>query len=180
MIAGLLALAISISSVGAIYLSWRQREQRWLAFAGWLLAVASMFVWSWALGPEFGVSYSVIVFVCLIWLQVGVGVKASGGVGLSSQRPYRNMTLPDARNLRKHATVFFLSVPVTGVLSLMTTVAMLIHLPWTLLTKLAVSVFVYPLLWGILSSWICTQRSPGRPAIVLISLSMISSILLWI
>lgn len=177
MFAILIALLASIATVSLIYWSWRQSRWDWLALPGWGLALASLLLWSWALGPEFGVSYAVIIFVCLTWVAVLLASRTGASNNPPAQRPFRSLALPDSRNLFKHGSLFLLSVPASGLLSLLLTVALVNLAPWSLLTKLAVAVFAFPIFWGMLSSWVCAQQSPIRPALALGGLGVLGSLL---
>lgn len=180
MIAGLVAGTTSLLSVGCIYWSWRERGRTIAALAGWLLALASMIGWSLALGPEFGVTYAIIAFVCLTWIVVFLGTGSRSGEIPGGQRPYQALARPDTSNLLKHGALFLLSVPATGVLTMLLSVAVVIYLPWTMLTKVAVAIFLYPVLWGAISAWICAQGNPTKSAVAIAGLFFISSLLLFI
>ncbi len=176
----LAALFVTCASVVAIFLSWQRRNMPFVALSGWMLAGLSLVLWSWALGPEFGVTYATIVFVMLVWVRVGMGMDSPKRSGDVAERPYRALTLAPAPVLLKHSGIFLLSVPVTGVLTLMLSVALVLHLPWTLLTRGAVAIFLYPVLWGALSAWICTQEKLLKPVLVSLALFLASSLLLFV
>ena len=192
---GLMAGLTSVLAVACIYWSWCERGQAMVAATGWLLALGSAVVWSHALGPEFGVTYAMIVFMCLTWLVVLVNTrstsKGSAGTGSSrvdtrssesrvALRPYQTLAKPQVADIIKHGGLFMLSVPVTGVLTLMLSVAAVLYLPWTLLNKIAVAIFLWPVLWGALSAWIGAQKNIGRPVIAIAVLFLISGLALFI
>jgi len=179
-LAGLIALAISITASGLVYYSWRRSGNAWAAAAGWLLAFGSAFAWVRALGAEFGVSYAIIIFTCLVWAAVALNVEATGAAGQSATRPLQAMHWPGARDWGRHGGLFLLSVPVAGVVALMLSVALVLPLPWSLLHKLTAAIFLYPVLWGALSAWICAQDKLARPALVCLGLAAVSALLLFI
>ncbi|PCJ23367.1 MAG: hypothetical protein COA96_11970 [SAR86 cluster bacterium] len=186
MIEGLIAFVFSLASVIVIYWSWRRPGRTVIALIGWLLALASVIIWIRALGPEFGVTYSTIVFVCLIWLGVILNRLSSQSkekmqnADQTPLRPYQALTLPTLSSQLKHGSLFLLSVPLSGLLTMMLSVALVLYLPWTMLHKVTAAIFLYPVLWGALSAWICAQKNPLRPALASAGLLVISSFLLFV
>jgi hypothetical protein len=180
MLAVMMALLVSISTVAMLYGSWRHSQRSWLALAGWALAILSLLLWSRALGPEFGISYAVMVFVCLVWLVVWMAGQTGSSANPSPQRPFRSLTTPGSASLIQHGSLFLLSVPASGLLSLLLSVALVNLLPWSLLTKVAIAVFAFPILWGLLSSWVCSQQSATRPALALGGLGLLGSLLIMV
>ena len=174
------AFAISLAAVGCVFRSWQQRGQAMLALLGWSLAALSVAFWSWAQGGEFGVTYATIVFVCLVWVNIAIRMEASTVSTSGTTRPFRAIAFPNLTSIGKQLALFAMSVPVMGVLALWLTVALVIFLPWTLLTEVAVAIFLYPVLWGALAAWVCVQNNLLRPAIVTVSLFIITSLLLFI
>ena len=145
-----------------------------LSLCGWLLALASVFAWSWTLGPEFGVTYAFIVFMFLVWIKVSLGIKRQNRMDQSSQRGYKPLSLPDGSSLLKHTTRFSLSVPVAGVLAMMLSVALVLFLPWSMLHKVAAAIFLYPVLWGAVSAWVCAQEKLLKPSLAILTLFVIT------
>lgn len=180
MVEVLIALIISLSAVACIYWSWRQ-QGRWLfACAGWLLALVSLLTWSAASGPEFGVTYAIIGFACFAWMFAASGLRLSGADGRTSVRSWQALQKPAVNSVLKSIARFLLSVPATGVLSLMLSVALVLYLPWELLTRMAAAIILYPLLWGGFSAWICAQEGLARSVMVMGCLFLISSLVLFI
>lgn len=186
MMEGILAALTSLLAVACIYWSWRDRGQAVVSATGWLLALGSAVVWSHVLGPEFGVTFAIIVFMCLTWLAVLADVAARKGSDTraadtrAAPRPYQALVWPRAGQLLQQGVLFLLSVPAAGVLTLMLSVALVLYLPWTLLNKLAVAIFLWPVLWGVLSAWIAAQQKVSRPALVVASLFVVSSLALFV
>jgi hypothetical protein len=190
MMQGLMAGLASLLAVTCIYWSWRERGKAMVATGGWLLALASAVIWSRVFGPEFGVMYATITFVCLAWVAVLFGTLSAGsgaaateprnGENRADSRPYQALARPQAADLVKHGGLFLLSVPATGLLSLMLSVALVLYLPWTLLNKIAVAIFLWPLLWGALSAWIAAQHKLARPVILVAALFVLGGLALFI
>lgn len=177
---GLISLAITIAAAYLIYYSWQRRGQAWAAAAGWLLALSSVFVWPWALGPEIGVTYAIILFICLVWVLAAFNKEAARASNQTSLRPYQRIQWPQPQNYIKHSVLFVLSVPATGVIALVLSVALVLHLPLSLLYKVTIAIFAYPLIWGALSAWICAQDKLLKPTLVSVGLLIFASLALLI
>lgn len=180
MLAGLIALVMSAAAAALVYFSWRRAGKAWAAVVGWVLAFASIFVWSAALGAEFGVSYAIIIFTCLVWAAVALNMETASAAGQPTLRPLRSLHWPDAQDWRKHGGLFLLSVPVAGIVTMMLSAALVLLLPWSLLHQLTVAIFLYPVLWGVLSAWICAQDKLARPTFACSGLAAVSGLLLFI
>lgn len=178
MIAGLIAFAVSVTAAGLVWHSWRKRKQAWAAVSGWLLAFASAIPWSRALGPEIGVTYAVIVFICLVWAEVIYSMAPSDPVVDSDQRPYRKVRWPGTQDYFRHGMLFLLSVPVSGLVALVLSTVLVLYLPWSMPLRFAVAIFVYPILWGALAAWICAQDKVARPALVSAGLLVFAGLIL--
>jgi hypothetical protein len=177
-IAGLIAFAVSIAAAGLVWYSWRKKKQPWAAVSGWSLAFASAILWSRALGPEIGVTYAVMVFICLVWVEVIYFRDPYRPVVDLDRRPYRTMHWPGEKDYFRHGMLFLLSVPGTGLLALMLSTVLVLYLPWSMPLKFAVAIFIYPILWGALGAWICAQDKVARPALVSAGLLVVASFIL--
>lgn len=175
-----ISIAVSLASVTAIYMSWWQRGLALLSLFGWLLALISILLWSRALGPEFGVSYAIMVFVCLVWGYIAWDKDTSKTTDETVVRPYRAPSFPELSALLKHGGLFLVSVPASGVVALMLSVALVIWLPWALLTQVAVAVFLYPVIWGAMAAWICAQQSVLKPALLTVVFTLLSGLILLV
>ncbi|MGV3593266.1 MAG: hypothetical protein ACO1PZ_16380 [Gammaproteobacteria bacterium] len=174
-----LASISSATAAGLVFQGWRRSKGTWLSAAGWLVALVSMFVWSWALGPEVGLCYALGVFACFVWIEIALTAEARKTAAATLQRPFAVLQRPGARAWFRHGTIFLLSVPAAGVISMMLSIALVIYLPWTMPVKFIVAIFAYPVLWGLLSVWICAQEALLKPVLVNAGLLAVSALLLF-
>ena len=121
-----------------------------------------------------------IVFICFAWLMVLLTGGSGKAAYLPSPRVMQKLSLPTAATFSSHGAKFLLAVPLSGVCSLLLTVSLIEQLPWTMLNKIAVSIFVFPVLWGAFSSWVCSQYSTVRPLALLGGLCLFSGLLIQI
>lgn len=175
----LLACICSAAAAISIFQGWRHSNAGWASAAGWLVALASILVWSLALGPEIGVCYALGVFACFVWVEIALTAEARRLVAAVAQRPFVAMQRPGVRACLRHGTIFLLSVPAAGVIAMMSSVALVLYLPWSLTLKFAVAIFLYPVVWGVLSVWICAQDKLLKPALVNLGLLAFSALLLF-
>jgi hypothetical protein len=179
-LAGLLAFMISVLAAFLVYFSWKVDRRSGAAAAGWLLAFVSIFLWARALGPEFGLSYAMIVFICLVWIAVLSNMEGRRADDRSVQRPCQKLQWPELQGYGKHGALFLLSVPAAGVTAMMLSVALVLFLPWALPLKLAVAILLYPVLWGALSAWICAQDTLLKPLLANAGLFALSALVLFV
>lgn len=175
----LISIVLSMAAAGMIYYSWHQHGQRLLAAAGWLLALVSVFAWSRALGAEIGTTYAIAIFTCLVWGAVAFQAEAPRAVA-AGERPLQRLQRPELRGVLHHTFLFLLSVPAAGMIAMMLSIALVLYLPWSLLHRAAVAIFVYPVLWGALGVWICAQDRLLKPALASAGLLILSSLVMYI
>ena len=175
-----LSLVVSTVAVILIYTSWRKRSNVLVATAGWLMAFLSVVPWSMALGTEIGVSYAFIVFICLVWLEVSFNMNRAAAEYASAMRSYQPLHWPAMKTSFRHGILFLLSVPAAGVITLMLSGAFVLLMPWSMPLRAAVAVFLYPVLWGALSAWVCTQNKLLKPFLVCAALLGASGLLLFV
>lgn len=173
-----IALGISIAGASLVFYSWRHRGKALAAAAGWLLAMASVYPWSLALGAEIGVTYAIIVFMCLAWILVTATLQPASP-GPQARHLFRALQWPAATTAFKHIALFLLSVPAAGAITMMLTVALVLYLPWAMPLKVAVVIFTYPVLWGGLSAWICAQDKLLKPILASLGLFAVSTLILF-
>lgn len=176
----ILALLASAAGAGLVFLGWRREQGAALAAAGWLLAFVAILPWSWALGAEIGSCYAIMVFVCLAWAAVtwNRDVVTDRWRGVSAGRVLQRLHRPGLKACALQLLRFLLAVPVAGLASLMLASALVLPLSWSMSAKVAAVIFVFPLLWGAFSVWICAQERLLRPVLANIALCALGGLLL--
>lgn len=179
MLFSILAFLMSAAAALLVFYSWRQGRGAWAAVAGWILAFGSALPWSWTLGAEIGICYAIMVFVCLVWLEVTWNMEPARLRAGAQPRRFQPLHRPLARDYLKHGLLFLLSVPVAGILTLMLAAALVLPLAWTMSVKVAVVIFLFPVLWGAYSVWICAQDTLLKPLLASAFVLAASSLLLF-
>lgn len=177
-------LFVSIFSVWCVFFSWKNVNKKLLASAGWLLFLFSIFLWIKILGVEFGFTYSIVVFACIVWLVIAIVTLTSEtnkvAIRTIRPKPYLNKISIDPKSFfPKHALLFVLSVPFAGAASILLSLAIVSCFSWTTLNKVCTAIFVMPIIWGGLSAWICANTKPWFSSSVIAGLLSISSIVLF-
>jgi hypothetical protein len=178
MLIALSAVLLSLAAAGLVYFGWRQARVGWASATGWLLAFGSTLPWSWALGPEIGICYAIMVFMCMVWLEVAWNMEPARVGTDARQRHFQNLHRPSVREYGKHGVLFLLAVPGAGILALMLTAALALPLSWTMPVKVAVVIFLFPVFWGAFSVWICAQDTLLKPSLASVGALAFSWLLL--
>ena len=132
------------------------------------------------MGTEIGITYAVIIFIFLIWIEVALGMGKSRLAGESVQRPFQKLHWPTVSDACRHVMIFLFSIPGAGVIALALSVGAVLHLPWTMTNKFAAAIFLYPVVWGALSAWICAQNKLIKPTMISLGLIVVTCSLLFI
>lgn len=161
----LAATAAAGCGVALLYASWSKRLANkqpvlWLA---WLLVAASVFLWGFAGGREFGPVIAMLVLPMIAWLFVAANHHVRGR-GARTQEPAR-LNLPPLRAVGRHAAIFVVSVPLAAAASTLLVLGGTLYLPWQEIDRLALAVLLIPFLWGLSAFWATADPLLRRPAI---------------
>lgn len=171
---------MSVAAAVLVFLGWRRGGRAWLALTGWLLAFGSILPWSAALGPQIGLCYAIMVFTCLVWTEVAFNMEASRAAVPSAAREFQTLQLPRLRSCSRHGVLFLLAVPGACMATLLLTVALVVPLAWAMPAKVALAIFLFPVLWGAFSVWICAQDHMLKPILASFAILALSSLILLI
>ncbi len=142
--------------------------------SAWLILLAVIYSWQQASGIEFAWVYGLTVpsilvaFLLLFNLEIRTTKTSAAKSG-------------DAKSVRgigAHIQLFLLTVPLSFLASLSVTLLLLQLLPGAELNRLAVGIFVFPLIWALLSYWFSASQQIKQPLIVVGLTTLVSSICL--
>lgn len=171
-VSGVLAVLCSVAGPALLYLSWRGAWStdsllaRSAVPVGWLLQAVAAALWMQASNIEFGVTYTLLVLPLAAWALTLFNHEIRAG----RQRTTRNgqITLPGAGTLGRQTLRLLAAVPLAGVSSAFTAIALAtVLLPWPQASQLSTGILVMPVLWGATSVWVCTDPRPWRPVLFL-------------
>lgn len=154
------AVALCITGLALVYRSWRSGN-RWLAFSGWTLTIASTFAFLPSVGAEFAVVYALSLPALLVWLFVAREASRLPSKNVSVAALTRvNWDFGAALRHTGHGAVLLVLLSVAA---LLTAVAISrISTQSGLLTEsgaAALSIFIFPALWAVLMhSYLGAQR----------------------
>lgn len=139
-----LASVLILLAVALLYKSWRAQSTTHFVVA-LLIWIASGVMWSYALGWEFGVLYTLCLPGILVWPFI-----ARNQVILPAPR---NIPLPRPINLNLRSTATHIGhtavvLVVLMLASVLVTLALCAILPFSIAGKLGLGVVVLPMLWG--------------------------------
>ncbi len=176
------AILTSLAGMGLVYTTWRMsglRRGAMLTALGFAcLLLVALPLWTAAEGAEIGVS---------LWL-LGVGPLAWIFVVLNAdRRPEREQSMPSAaitvpglavsgRQLLRSVGV----LPLAGAAAAGVALVLASVLPWQWANRLSLAILAVPLLWGGAAYWVCADREPLRPLLVLALLVAASAAWLWV
>lgn len=176
------AILTSLVGVGLLYATWRMAGplpgamMTALGIACLLLLAPPL--WTAARGAEIGIS---------LWL-LGIGPLAWVFVVLNAdRRPERQQSMPSValaapglallgRQLLRSLGV----LPLAGAAAAAVALVLASVLPGQLANRLSLAILAVPLLWGLAAYWVCADREPLRPLLVLVALVAASALWLWV
>ena len=151
----LTAGSLSIASMAAVYESWR-RQKSLVLYIGVVIWLLSALTWSYASGWEFGVLYALCLPGILVWPFIGKNQSTLPVPRNIPQPKILHFSLQSSMRNLGHACVVLVLLLVTNV-----TLALGICtlLPFDTAGKLASSIVLLPILWGLAAyHYLATKR----------------------
>lgn len=168
---GTLATLCSLTGLVLLYLSWRgtwpagSAPKRLAVSGGWVLQAMAAGLWVRASNIELGLSYALLVLPLCAWSLALYNREVRAG----RQRTTQNgqITLPGAGTVGRQTLRLLAAVPLAGVSSAVTAIALSTLLPWPQASQLSTGILAMPVLWGAGSVWVCADPRPWRPVLFL-------------
>ncbi|NKB38722.1 MAG: hypothetical protein GKR93_16435 [Gammaproteobacteria bacterium] len=172
------SLLISLSGLGCLFYSWkRQPDSAIYRTAGWILLTGSIYPWGRALGFEYGTILFFAVPALASWFVISTNMS---GFARAEQGVLPETKGFDLKLGRVDMYLFLLIVPVCGLSSLLSSLAIAVLLPVSLTNQMATAVILLPLIWGALGSWVVMSTRPVAVAALLLCAAGISAASIFI
>lgn len=187
------ATLLTITGVGMLYATWRRRLPHVGALVGWFLVLAGGGVWSSVAGTDRGVALSLITLCMsgLAFLLVSAirQLRSSRTASASAQATVLTATgrrrpkaiRPSAVggiSLPRRLGWFLLAGPVAGLLAFSTAILthqLLVHWDVEPANALVTELFVFPVLWAVLVTWVFMATALRHTAVKLIALTFLNA-----
>lgn len=182
-----ISIVLAVLGVLCLYVSWRglffsrslgQGATRLLTPGGWLLLAGSMACWTEASGAEFGISYTLLVIPLVAWLVALRNMKV---------REYQpriaeagRLSLPGLRSFSRHFLLFLLVVPFAALVATLATAALARLLPWSPVNAMVLAVLAMPLVWGLVSYWLCADPKLVRSTVWLTAMGGLGAAFIYL
>ncbi len=167
------------TGAGLLFGSWRKRLSPGWAWntAGWLTIAGSCWSWAAAMGVEYGLVMTTLVLPLAAWFFVVTNRRVREPKAERIQPA--SLGLPPLRSLLRHLGLFFLSVPLAGIASILGTLVLAGWLPWHETAQLAFVILFVPVAWGLLAWWVTADRRAWRPGLTIAVLALAAGIALY-
>ncbi len=170
---------INFIGIAVIYACWNHfnRNKFALNFVGWGVITISMLFWVEFYGAEYG-----IVFSC-----ISISITGLLCLGVNYQRRPQKVVQKNYQNnwigVRQTSTRF-LTFLVAGPLALFACCALCLLIPhWFSEQRshnLVLAAFLLPILWGLVSFWVCAKDELLVPFVVILLTGIFSSLILFL
>lgn len=183
------ALALTAAGVAVLYAVWRGRlaaRGGW-RLLGWGALAAALVPWTSALGLEFGVTAALLMPPVAAWAFVFLSPGSTKRRRRTRAEEPGPASSPDGgpargRALRwlRHGLLFVLAVPGAGAAATAASIALVWLLPWTEPNRIALVIFLMPVLWGAAAAWLCADDRLARPLSVVAGGGLLSAWAVWV
>ncbi len=144
---------------------------------GWGLITASLFLWVPISGREFAVVYAFLILPMVAWVFVVADPKKGNGRTLSRTR--KSVARLRSGVALHQSSLFFAAVPLAAFTSTLVALETATWLPWSEVDQLVTGVLVMPVIWGLLSYWVCATSKPSRPTVAMMAAASFSALFLF-
>lgn len=166
---------LSIASMATVYESWR-RQKSLVLYIGLTIWVLSAIAWSYAAGWEFGVLYALCLPGLIVWPFIGKNQSTLPVPKNVPQPKSLNFSPQSSMQNLGHAFVVLILLLVTSVVLAL---ALCTLLPFDTAGKLASSVVLLPILWGLAAYHYLATIKKVRAVITYIFVAVISTAILF-
>lgn len=182
----LINFVLLVIAVSMIFGSWQRKKlnknsHEWpavklITWGGWLTAFACLWGWGQIRGAEFGATYWFIFLALVAWGTIFFNRTVSPENAMN--RPYRNQFVSIKKIVKSFAT-FFLAGPLALVSSCLLTILVSSWLPMERANQLVLAAFIFPVLWALVSFWICATQKRLLPGSAVSLAAIVSGVLLF-
>ena len=169
------ASGLSIASMAAVYESWH-RQKSIVFYVGLFIWLMSAIAWSYAVGWEFGVLYALCLPGIIVWPFIGKHQTTLPVPKNVPQPKSLHFSLQSSLQNLGHGFVVLVLLLVTSVVL---SLALSTLLPFDTAGKLALSVVLLPILWGLAAYHYLAVSSKVRAILTYILVSVISTAVLF-
>ncbi|AXR07408.1 hypothetical protein [Salinimonas sediminis] len=183
MVGILAALLLTSVGLGILLAGWRgrlRRVQQWYKPVGWACIALSPWLWHTAYGWRFALAYWVLTVICCALLMTYLQRDIRPAINLKPRPRVAVPAAPIVRATGKHLLSAIVVLPLAGMVSMLSTVAVTRHLPWASVNIIALGVYLMPLWWGALAYWAMADTKRWRPPACLAMLGAVCYSLLYL
>lgn len=168
------SIGLSVASIATIYQSWRRQTAVvfYIGLAVWLM---SAFVWSHAVGWQFGVLYALFLPGLLVWPFIGLNQTQ---LSLPKHRPAPREIAFSFTTTAHHVITGFVVLVLLMLFSLLISLAICTLLPFDITGKMASAVILLPLLWGAVAYHYLATTKKRRALIVYALIALMGAAIL--
>lgn len=188
--ASLLCLLMSTAGIAFLRLSWRKETPKHfvIRMSGWGILLAALISWSFLFGAEFGFVLAFCIPAIIAWIAIALNAETRPSKPTQktskSERQSKNGNTPNASVSGQSSVIrkilLFIAAGPWAVVALCLISLSLVHLlPLGRGTQMVFVAFLYPMLLGIASYWICYNNKPLRDAGILFGAAALSSLHLF-
>lgn len=183
MVLSLLAFLCSAVGITILYRAWQRKIRNYhgVALCGaWLLVALSIYLWSVAHGPEFGVCYAFITLALQSWALIALTRDKRVKENRTPQLPQQPLALTNGlQAIPKQALVLVTAVPLAGASAMLFTVVTTSLLPWQSVNIVALGIYTMPVIWGLAAYWACADSKLWRPALTFAIISAVAALIIY-
>ncbi len=172
----LISFLLTLVCVGIFYMSWQSQSSR-LFILACVVLIASNVCWSFWLGWELGLVFSVSVIPILVWPLIAREQKSVGNVETIPRRTLPPLKWGQAITHTGHWLVVML---VHMLLATIVTVCLCFWLPIEETNQLALGIVLLPLVWAAMSYFYLTSKTYWQTLILQAFVALLALMSLWL
>lgn len=156
------AVLLGLLACVFLYISWKRRTELF-AGLGWGALLATLPLWTLAMGAEYGSVFALSLPALYVWLFIAREQKWQANTPIKF-KTRQKLTIRWRNVLSGLGKILYL-LPLLMLVSALLTLTFVRLLPAIEVNQIAVGIIALPVVWGALACWFFTAKNPRVPLI---------------
>ncbi|WDE10245.1 hypothetical protein [Thalassomonas haliotis] len=166
----ILACSLILSGMLLLWTNWQKKQSSpWAKIVGWTLVSLATPFWITAYGPEFGITFELIIIALFAWALIVINYDLKPLKAL----PRSQINAKASSNKKRIGAQVIAVIVLCPIVSLCLSLAFGSLLPISLPDQLVVEALGFPIIWSLFAIWLCYTKKFWQLCTLLLVLSLV-------
>lgn len=163
------------AGVFLLWRSWQLKGQTSYVVMGWLFLLLAPFVWQRVQGVEFALIFTCIAMSFCAWIFIALNHERKPSKTLR-ETAIKGTT----RSVKDKLILFVMAGPIALTASTFWSILLAKQLPFITGNQIVAAVFLLPIFWTLLMTWLCSTTFIKKPALVSVLATFLGAAFLYL